>query len=83
MHLKLKLIFAIKSAKEDETTTRIMKKNTEKKFRIGIYIMLSFLELNRIRIEATNEEVYDLGMKVAEGHADYNEILCWIRGHKK
>ena len=51
--------------------------------RIGIYIMLSFLELNGIRIEATNEEVYDLGMKVAEGSADYNEILCWIREHKK
>ncbi len=51
--------------------------------RIGIYIMLSFLELNGIKIEATNEEVYDLGMRVAEGSADYNDILCWVRGHKK
>lgn len=39
--------------------------------------------MNGIRIEATNEEVYDLGMKIAEGFADYNEILSWIRGHKK
>jgi len=47
--------------------------------RIGIYIMLSFLELNGIRIEASNNEVYELGMKVAEGEADYNDILEWIK----
>ena len=47
--------------------------------RIGIYIMLSFLELNGIRIEASNNEVYELGMKVAEGKADYNDILEWIK----
>ena len=47
--------------------------------RIGIYIMLSFLELNGIRIEASNNEVYELGMKVAEGEADYNYILEWIQ----
>ncbi len=47
--------------------------------RIGIYIMLSFLELNGIRIEASNDEVYELGMKVAEGKADYSYILEWIK----
>ena len=47
--------------------------------RIGIYIMLLFLELNGIRIEASNDEVYDLGMKVAEGKADYSYILEWIK----
>jgi len=47
--------------------------------RIGIYIMLSFLELNGIRIEASNDEVYELGMKVAEGKADYDYILEWIK----
>jgi len=41
--------------------------------------MLSFLELNGIRIEASNNEVYELGMKVAEGEADYNYILEWIK----
>ena len=46
--------------------------------RIGIYIMLSFLELNGIRIDATNDEVFDLGMKVASGYADYDYILDWI-----
>lgn len=51
--------------------------------RIGIYIMLSFLELNGIRIEATNDEVYELGMKVADGTADYEFILSWIKKRKK
>lgn len=50
--------------------------------RIGIYIMLSFLELNGIRIDAGNDEVYDLGMKVAEGKADYDYILKWITERK-
>ena len=47
--------------------------------RIGIYIMISFLELNGIKIDATNDEVYELGMKIAEGKADYNYILNWIK----
>ena len=47
--------------------------------RIGIYIMLSFLELNGINIEASNDEVYELGMKIAEGKADYDYILKWIK----
>ena len=51
--------------------------------RIGIYIMLSFLELNGIRIEATNDEVYSLGMKVADGSADYEYILSWIKSREK
>ena len=51
--------------------------------RIGIYIMLSFLELNGIRIEATNDEVYSLGMKVAEGSANYEYILSWIKKREK
>ncbi|MCR4712121.1 MAG: type II toxin-antitoxin system death-on-curing family toxin [Clostridia bacterium] len=50
--------------------------------RIGIYIMLSFLEVNGIRIEASNDEVYELGMKVAEGKADYNYILKWVKEKK-
>ncbi len=51
--------------------------------RIGMYIMLSFLELNGIKIEATNEEVAELGLAVASGSAKYEEILSWIKTHKK
>lgn len=50
--------------------------------RIGMYIMLSFLELNGIRIDATNEEVAKLGLDVAGGLADSKDILKWIKDHK-
>lgn len=50
--------------------------------RIGIYIMLSFLELNGIKIEATNDEVLKLGLSVADGSAHYEDILNWINEHK-
>jgi len=51
--------------------------------RIGMYIMISFLELNGIRIDATNEDVYQLGMAVADGSADNDDVLNWIYQHKK
>ena len=50
--------------------------------RIGMYIMLSFLELNGIKIEATNEEVAELGLAVASCSAGYDDILSWIKSHK-
>lgn len=50
--------------------------------RIGIYIMLSFLELNGIKIEATNDEVIKLGLSVADGTSDYENILNWIIEHR-
>ncbi len=50
--------------------------------RIGMYIMLSFLEVNGVKIEATNEDVFSLGLSVAEGSAKYDEILSWILEHK-
>ncbi|MBQ4348493.1 MAG: type II toxin-antitoxin system death-on-curing family toxin [Clostridia bacterium] len=50
--------------------------------RIGMYIMLSFLDINGVKIEATNEDVVTLGLSVADGSAKYEEILCWISTHK-
>ncbi|MBR6940766.1 MAG: type II toxin-antitoxin system death-on-curing family toxin [Clostridia bacterium] len=50
--------------------------------RIGMYIMISFLELNGIKIDATNDDVYRLGMSVADGSADNTDILKWINEHK-
>ena len=35
--------------------------------RIGVYVMLSFLELNGIHIEAADEDVVSLGLGVADG----------------
>ena len=50
--------------------------------RIGVYIMISFLEINGIRIEATNQEVVELGMSVADGRKKQKDILSWINNHK-
>lgn len=50
--------------------------------RIGMYIMLSFLDINGVKIEATNEEVVSLGLAVGDSSAKYNEILDWILSHK-
>ena len=43
--------------------------------RIGMYIMISFLELNGVPIDATNEEVAALGLAVAAGGADGEAVL--------
>ncbi len=50
--------------------------------RIGMYIMITFLELNGVKIEANNQDVYELGINVACGNAKYEEILEWIIKHK-
>ncbi len=35
--------------------------------RIGVYIMIAFLEVNGIHMDCTNEELTKIGMKVADG----------------
>lgn len=50
--------------------------------RIGMYIMLSFLDINGVKIESSNEDVVSLGLSVANGSAKYDEILKWIINHK-
>jgi death-on-curing protein len=50
--------------------------------RIGMYVLLSFLELNGIYIEATDEEVVEVGLAVARGDMKYQELLEWILSHK-
>ena len=46
--------------------------------RIGVYVLLSFLELNGIHIEAADEDVVSLGLGVADGSMEQKEILEWI-----
>ena len=50
--------------------------------RIGVYVMLSFLELNGIHIEATDKDVVSLGLGVADGSMEQKDILDWIHKHK-
>ena len=46
--------------------------------RIGMYVLLTFLETNGIKIRPTNEEVARVGLAVAAGEMKYRELLDWI-----
>ena len=49
--------------------------------RIGMYVMLTFLEVNGRHVECTNEEVAEVGLAVASGTMDYDALLEWVREH--
>lgn len=51
--------------------------------RIGMYIMLSFLEVNGVRIEVTDEEIVRVGLALAQRTMKYEELLQWILSHKE
>ncbi len=44
--------------------------------------MISFLEINGIHIDSSNEDVVELGLSVASGTMKYEQILCWVEEHK-
>ena len=46
--------------------------------RIGMFVLLIFLEINSIHINTTNEEVARVGLAVAAGEMKYPELLDWI-----
>ena len=46
--------------------------------RIGMYVLLTFLETNGIKIRPTNEEVARVGLAVAAGEMKYQDLLDWI-----
>lgn len=50
--------------------------------RIGMYVMLTFLEVNGIYMDCTNEEVAAVGLSVASGSMDYESLLEWVREHR-
>ncbi len=50
--------------------------------RIGMYVMLAFLEMNGIRIECTDEELVEAGLSVADGSMGFEELLSWVRDHR-
>lgn len=50
--------------------------------RIGIYIMMAFLEMNGIRLECTDEEIVTIGLSVADGRMGYEELLQWVIDHR-
>ena len=46
--------------------------------RIGMYVLLTFLETNGIKIRPTNEDVARVGLAVASGEMTYEDLLDWI-----
>ena len=50
--------------------------------RIGVYVMLTFLEVNGIRLDCTDEELIEIGLGVASGSITYEALLDWILDHE-
>ena len=50
--------------------------------RIGMYVMLTFLEVNGIHMDCTNEDVATVGLAVAAGEMGYDSMLKWVREHR-
>lgn len=50
--------------------------------RIGIYVMLMFLEVNGITIDVLNKEIVRVGLALADGSMKYKELLEWIRANE-
>ena len=50
--------------------------------RIGVYVMMTFLEINGIRLSCTDEELIEIGQDVASGKVSYEDLLDWILDHE-
>ena len=50
--------------------------------RIGTLIMLTFLEMNDVHLNLTNEDVEFIAMSVAKGDYKYEDVLNWIEEKK-
>ena len=46
--------------------------------RIGMCVLLTFLETNGIKITPTPEDVARVGLAVASGEMSYDDLLSWI-----
>lgn len=50
--------------------------------RIGLYVMLTFLEMNGIRIRCTDGELVHIGLSIADGKMGYEELYNWVLEHE-
>ena len=51
--------------------------------RIGLYVMLSFLEMNGIRIRCTDEELVYVGLSIADRKMGYEDLYYWVIEHEE
>lgn len=49
--------------------------------RIGILVMITFLEINGVEVTCTDEELITLGLNLADGTIDDEDLLNWIIDH--
>lgn len=49
--------------------------------RIGVAVLILLLKMNNVKIKYTQQEIVNLGLKVAEGLWKEKDILDWIKGH--
>jgi len=47
--------------------------------RIGMYVMITFLEVNGIQVDASVDDVARVGLCLAAGNMNYDELLTWLK----
>lgn len=50
--------------------------------RIGVYVLLTFLEVNGISLKVNDRELVNMGISLAEGTMKYDSLLNWIKAHE-
>jgi death-on-curing protein len=50
--------------------------------RIGVYVMLTFLEAGGIKMNCSNDDVVKFGLSVASSEMKYEDVLEWINKYK-
>ncbi len=51
--------------------------------RVGLLVMLVFLELSGVELRFTQDELIELGFSTAAGYIDDQNIFDWINAHKE
>lgn len=46
-----------------------------------MYVMLTFLEVNGINLNLSDQDIIDMGMGLAKSEVNYDSLLNWIIEH--
>jgi len=49
--------------------------------RIGVFVMLIFLEINGVALRYSDDDIVRIGLSVADGSMGYEELLTWVTEH--